>query len=358
MSIKEAQLSNSDDEINIQKCKNNNQDIKEENNIISFQENENLKHTSSTNSNLNDSLFEELKIKENKNNENLKSISNNSKNIGNNLVLFSKYVCGSTDCLWLLILIIILITISWILWVYFLGRFYSKLVYIYIGFYLLATDYYMILSYITEPGIIPKNHPDFLKPKVKNEDENINKITPRIFTERKCSTCNIFRPPKASHCRTCDNCVMDFDHHCAFISNCIGKRNHKYFYLFLLFGSILSLHCILLNIITVVYVFIIKYNLTTRLLFQGNKYLFILIVILMIISILYSMNPFAFCFSIFFGLIGFSLFLVMWFKYVPIKENTPSYFNPFIIITLIIALIFGFFVIISFCSQTYSVSQK
>ena len=103
MSIKEVQLSNSDDEINIKKPKNNNQDIKEENNTITFQENEILKQTSSTNSNLNDSLFEDLKIKENKNNENLKSIINNSKNIGENLVLFSKYVCGPTNCLWLLI---------------------------------------------------------------------------------------------------------------------------------------------------------------------------------------------------------------------------------------------------------------
>jgi hypothetical protein len=216
----------------------------------------------------------------------------------------------------------------------------------------------MILTYITEPGIIPRNHPDFLKQKVKNEDENTKKITPRIFTERKCSTCNIFRPPKASHCRTCDNCVMDFDHHCDFVSNCIGKRNHKYFYLFLLFGSILSLHCIILNIITIIYVFIIKYNLTTRFLYQGNKFLFILIVILMIISIIYSWNPFAFCCSISFSLIGFLLFLVMWFKYVPIKENTPSYFNPFIIITFVIASIFGCFVIINFCSQTFNVSQK
>jgi hypothetical protein len=76
-------------------------------------------------------------------------------------------------------------------------------------------------------------------------------------------------------------------------------------------------------------------------LYQGNKPLFILIVILVIISILLSWSPFTFCCSISVCLIGFLLFLVMWFKYVPIKENTPSYFNPFIIITLVIALFFG-----------------
>lgn len=42
------------------------------------------------------------------------------------------------------------------------------------------------------------------------EETKIDPI-PRIFTSRKCKTCSISRPPTASHCSECDNCVLNFD---------------------------------------------------------------------------------------------------------------------------------------------------
>lgn len=46
---------------------------------------------------------------------------------------------------------------------------------------------------------------------------------PRDF----CTTCRIYRPPRTSHCSTCDNCVEVYDHHCVFVGNCIGSHNLK-----------------------------------------------------------------------------------------------------------------------------------
>jgi palmitoyltransferase ZDHHC9/14/18 len=66
-------------------------------------------------------------------------------------------------------------------------------------------------------------------------------ISGQLITLRYCGTCQIYRPPRCSHCSICDNCVINFDHHCPWLGTCVGKRNYRAFVCFLICISSLGL---------------------------------------------------------------------------------------------------------------------
>ena len=81
----------------------------------------------------------------------------------------------------------------------------------------------------TDPGILPKQYIINGEPKKNSPIKRV--IRGHIYDIKYCPTCDIFRPPRSSHCFKCDNCVQQFDHHCDWLGNDIGKRNYKFFYL-------------------------------------------------------------------------------------------------------------------------------
>ncbi|KAI3409718.1 S-acyltransferase [Psidium guajava] len=125
------------------------------------------------------------------------------------------------------------------------------------------TLYIVILLFLTsgrDPGIIPRNlHPP--EPEDEADGSNLSADWPgsrtgapnlpptkdvtvkgMVVKVKYCQTCMLYRPPRCSHCSICNNCVERFDHHCPWVGQCIGKRNYRFFFMFISSTTMLCLY--------------------------------------------------------------------------------------------------------------------
>ncbi|KAM7270514.1 hypothetical protein ACFE04_029728 [Oxalis oulophora] len=140
------------------------------------------------------------------------------------------------------------------------------------GSSLYLTDFtFLFLTSSRDPGIIPRNSqpsPDSDCPfdSSTHSMEWVNQKTSDIKIPRTrdifvnghslklkfCDTCLLYRPPRASHCSICNNCVQKFDHHCPWVGQCIGLRNYPFFICFVTSSTLLCLYVFIFSWVNII----------------------------------------------------------------------------------------------------------
>jgi hypothetical protein len=106
--------------------------------------------------------------------------------------------------------------------------------------------YCMARCILTYPGNVPDGKGWELRADAEDnaeggdgEKRGIDLVEKKHTGERRhCKWCLKYKPDRCHHCRICNVCVLRMDHHCPWVYNCIGFRNHKYFFLLLVYAVI------------------------------------------------------------------------------------------------------------------------
>uniref|UniRef100_A0A7S3LLB4 Palmitoyltransferase n=1 Tax=Aplanochytrium stocchinoi TaxID=215587 RepID=A0A7S3LLB4_9STRA len=107
--------------------------------------------------------------------------------------------------------------------------------------------YYLITAQLTEPGILPI---------VRYEQHYSNEVGPRLTTLVVLDGREFPLPLyRAKVSRVTDNCIEKFDHYCPWIGNAVGRRNYRYFVMFvtnvLILALLLTCTCVSILVLSI-----------------------------------------------------------------------------------------------------------
>lgn len=169
----------------------------------------------------------------------------------NNFCCFGKCVKGPSSDLPMQICVLVFMIAAGVIYYVFIAPYLAEHVTIFLpiiwSFLYIGLFVAYFLTACSDPGIVPrrkfftvtpeaflrKGHEElFLEDYVEGVNTNKRPDTDSDGSRVFCKTCEIYRPPKASHCGECNNCIEVMDHHCPFVGNCVAKRNYRYFTLY------------------------------------------------------------------------------------------------------------------------------
>ena len=89
-----------------------------------------------------------------------------------------------------------------------------------------------------DPGIIPR------APAPLGNTDHIARtrhveVNGHMVLVRYNDTCNFYQPPRAHHCSVLNDCIERFDHYCPWVGTTIGKRNYRFYLIFVFSCTVL-----------------------------------------------------------------------------------------------------------------------
>lgn len=178
---------------------------------------------------------------------------------GNNEFYCKGYLMLGPKGLSKLLLLFLMVTVPFLLSFLFTilshsGKVKVSILSVIICFLYIITIYYLLNVSLSEPGYLLRNENYFKAITTKLQFKPVIKVVINGIVKKLkfCDTCILYRPPKTSHCKYCNNCVSSFDHHCLWVGNCIGKENYKKFIIFLFVMNVLNIYVFGVSVYSIV----------------------------------------------------------------------------------------------------------